>query len=671
VLSFVAVAMAAATVGCVRPPTGFPPGFHGETVLSGLSWPTAFVPLSTDDAFILEKPGLVRVMRDDRLVPRPVIDIRDHVNNYTDAGLTSLALDPEFDENGYLYLGYVYEEPGLPEDHIGQTQRVTRITVVDDVADPASEVVILGSVTGPACYDAGNWRTNDCIPLQGYHTLDDMAFDPSGALLVSIGDGAGNDVRLTISQRAQDVQVLSGKVLRIDKATGHGLPDNPFAAYGPDTNVGRVWAYGFRNPFRFTVRPGTSDVYLGDVGEYTWEEIDVVRPAANHGWPCIEGDERRTTAANRPFCERLYQDIDAGRITVTAPAVVYRHTAADGGAIVGGAFYTGTNYPEEYRGDYFFGDYAIDFIRHQDFDAAGTAVGPSVDFADRSAVPAPSYLRSGPDGNLWYLTIGDVGTLRRVVWDGSDPAPGSCRDNQYRVEYFNDVDLGGERATVQCEGPIAKRLRGLSPAPGVQVDGWSLRATGRLVLDGGTYRIRSESNDGKRVWLDGALIVDDWNDSPTPDGVSVVSHDVLLASGSHAVVMEFYDRADDATAVLDVTRLGSPPVVRVDVPEDLVRVAPGTSVAYSASATDAEDGLIAAGDITVDVTMRHFSGEEAHTHPFATDQPNPGSVVLTDAHGTGDVMFELRAKATDSSGIPTVSDPVQVCLVGGDVGPCA
>jgi hypothetical protein len=419
------------------------------------------------------------------------------------------------------------------------------------------------------------------------------------------------------------------------------------------------------------VRPGTSDIYLGDVGEYTWEEIDVVRPAANYGWPCIEGHERRTTEANRPFCERFYQSIDAGQTTVTGPAVVYRHTPADGGAVVGGAFYTGTNYPEEYRGDYFFGDYAIDFIRHQDFDASGTAVGPSVDFADRSAVPAPSYLRSGPDGNLWYLTIGNVGTLRRVVWDGGEPGPGSCGDDQYRFEYFNDVDLGGEPAVVQCEGPIAKRLRALSPAPGVQADGWSLRATGRLVLDGGTYRFRSESNDGKRVWLDGELIVDDWNDSPTPDGVSVVSHDLRLASGSHDVVMEFYDRADDATAVLDVTRLGTPPVVQVDVPTDLVRVAPGTSVAYSASATDAEDGPFPAGDITVDVTMRHFSGEEAHTHPFAIDQPNPGSVVLTDAHGTGDVMFELQAKATDSSGITAVSDPVQVCLVGGDVGPCA
>jgi hypothetical protein len=153
--------------------------------------------------------------------------------------------------------------------------------------------------------------------------------------------------------------------------------------------------------------------------------------------------------------------------------------------------------------------------------------------------------------------------------------------------------------------------------------------------------------------------------------VSVVSRDLRLASGSHTVVMEFYDRAHDATAVLDITRLGTPPSVRIAEPDDLVRVAPGTSVAYSALALDAEDGVIPAGDITVDVTMRHYGGDEAHTHPFASDQPNPGSVVLTDAHGAGDVLFELRAKATDSSGITTISAPVQVCLVGGDVGPCA
>jgi glucose/arabinose dehydrogenase len=640
-------------------------------LVAGLSWPTAFVPLSADDAFILEKPGLVRIMRDNRLVPRPVIDIRNHVNNYTDSGLTSMALDPDFDQNGYVYLGYVYEEPGLPENHIGQTQRVTRITVVNDVADPASEVVILGSVTGPRCYEPGNWRTNDCIPLNGFHTLDDLAFDPSGALLVSIGEGAGNDVTLTTNQRAQDVQVLNGKVLRIDKTTGDGLPDNPFAAFGLDTNVGRVWAYGFRNPFRFTVRPGTSDIYLGDVGEYTWEEIDIVRPAANYGWPCMEGHERRTTEANRPFCERFYRDVDAGRIRVTGPVVLYRHTTGDGGAVVGGAFYQGTNYPEEYRGDYFFGDYATQLIRRQEFNASGTPVGPSVDFADRTASGRPSHFRSGLDGNIWFLSIGDFGVLHKVVWDGDDSTPRSCPDNRYRVEYFNNVDLAGEPATVRCEGPIAMRLRDRSPAPGVQVDSWSFRATGRLVLPGGTYHFRSESNDGKRVWVDGQLIVDDWHDSATPTSVSVVSRDVRLTSGIHTVVMEFYDRANDATAVLDVNRLGNPPIVVIGTPADLTRVDPGSSVNFTAVGLDNEDGYIDPSDISVDVVMLHYGGEQAHTHPFAADLPNPGSVVVTDAHGAHDVMFELTAKTTDSSGITTVSDPVRICLTGGAVGPCA
>jgi glucose/arabinose dehydrogenase len=670
--TFAVTAMAAALLlasfGCTRGPTGLPPGFRNETVASGLELPTSFVFLSADDAYITEKPGVVRVLRNDQVLPTPLVDLRDRVYDLGDAGLNSIVLDPQFAQNGYVYLAYAYQDPAVPPGNRGQTQRVTRLTVVDDVADPASEVVILGSATGPACYD--NWRTDDCIPLNGAHTIDDLAFDDTGALLVSMGDGAWTDSDTTMNQRSQDVMVLAGKVLRVDKATGLGMPDNPFAAFGPGYNVSRVYAYGLRNPFRFTQRPGSGDLYVGDVGENVWEEIDIVRPGANYGWPCFEGRERHTTPMNQAFCDDMYDRIDAGRVAVTEPVAVYRHTTGAGGSIIGGVFYTGTNYPEEYRGDYFFGDYSMQFIQRQEFDEGGTAVGGLVRFAEAIGAGAPVQFRMGPDGNLWFLSI-YPGELRRVVYDGQGGFPASCADGQYRLEYFNNVDLAGEPANVRCEGEIAKRLYDQTPAPGVQADNWSFRATGRFVLDGGTYDFLAHSNDGKRVWVDGQPIIDNWADSQTPTSVSSDFGRIRLTSGTHTVVMEYYDRADDAIAILERSRTGTPPVVQVTSPADLTRVASGSTVNFTATAVDADEGVIDPADISVDVIMLHYGGDEPHNHPHATDLPNPGSFVVSDAHGAGNVLFEIRAKVTDASGITAVSDPVRVCLTGGQIGACA
>jgi glucose/arabinose dehydrogenase len=656
-----------AGVGCVGGGTGLPPGFRNETVASGLELPTSFVLLSTDDAYITEKAGVVRVLRDDQVLPTPLVDLRNRVHDLGDAGLNGIALDPQFDQNGYLYLAFAYEDPAVPSSSWGQTQRVSRFTVVNDVADPASEVVIVGSVTGPACFD--NWRTNDCMPLNsiGYvHTVDDLAFDASGHLLISIGDGGWPPT----NQRAQDLSVLAGKVLRVDRTTGDGVPGNPFIDAGADTNAGRVYAYGFRNPFRFTQRPGSGDLYVGDVGDAAVEEINVVRAGGNYGWPCFEGRERRSTVENQAFCDDLYRRVETGALTVTEPASSYRHTTAAGGSIIGGVFYSGSNYPEEYRGDFFFGDYGQQFIQRMEFDAGGAAVGSPVGFADAIGAGAPVQFRNGPDGNLWHLSI-YPGELRRVVYDAGGEVPASCPDDQYRVEYFNNRDLAGEPANVRCEGEIDKRLTDQAPAPGIQADNWSFRATGRFVLPGGTYRFRSETNDGKRVWVDGQKIIDRWADASTPTGVSVDTGEIRLASGTHTVVMEYYDRTDDAVAILERTDIGTPPHVWVTAPVDLSRVDSGSTVDFTAVAADSEDGFFEPSDIKVDVVMVHYGGDAPHTHPYATDLASPGSFVASDDHGTGSVLFEVRARVTDSSGITTVSGPARVCLTGGRVGPCA
>jgi hypothetical protein len=192
-----------------------------------------------------------------------------------------------------------------------------------------------------------------------------------------------------------------------------------------------------------------------------------------------------------------------------------------------------------------------------------------------------------------------------------------------------------------------------------------------LPIDGGTYDFLAHTNDGKRLWVDGERIIDNWTDSDTPNGIRTDFARRRLASGTHTVVMEYYERTDDSIAILERRRVGTPPTVQVTAPADRTRVASGSTVNFTAAATDAEDGVINPSAISVDVVMLHYGGAEPHTHPHASNLPNPGSFVVSDAHGAGNVLFEIRAKVTDSTGITSVSNPVRVCLTGGNVGPCA
>src|SRR5262249_50202594 len=140
-----------------------------------------------------------------------------------------------------------------------------------------------------------------------------------------------------IALRAQDVDSINGKLLRIDPATGNGLPDNPFYA-GPTDIPSKVWCYGFRNPFRFTILPGTSDVFVGDVGWDDWEELDVAARGGNYGWPCHEG----------PFIQPRYDAAFPSSCTAGSipPAWTYDHEAG-GAAISAVGFLAGANYPPE------------------------------------------------------------------------------------------------------------------------------------------------------------------------------------------------------------------------------------------------------------------------------------------------------------------------------------
>lgn len=521
-----------------------PAGFQQQVVAGGFNLPTTWVSPNASTHYVAEKSGVIRVATNGTVRSTPLVDLRGRVNDIGDRGLIGMALDPNFATNGLLYLAYTYEDPTLRVDALNQTQRVTRI-VVDrgtHTADPATEHVVLGNVTGAACYD--HWETPDCLPSNIFvHTVDDLAFDPAGALWVSVGDGAWFPYTgAAVSYRAQNTNVLAGKLLRIDPETGLGVAGNPFfEEANPTSNRSRVYAYGFRNPFRFSFRPGSGVPYVGDVGgdgRNSTEEINVVQPGGNYGWPCYEGAAKQSRFASEAVCQPMYQ----AATPVIGPAASYVHSD-QGTSITGGVFYSGTsNYPADYVGNYIYGDYNA-FVRRQKFTSANVTSGGAINFVAKAAAGAPVKVAIGPDGNLWYLSI-YPGELRRLVYNG-------------------------EKATTPT------------------------------------------------------------TTSPT----------------------------------------GSAPAVAVTSPANLVRVADRSTVTFTATANDAEDGTLPPSAVTIDVTYRHYSSGTFHHHPYQTTSGTSGSFVASTAHGPG--HYRITARATDSDGNTTTSPAVNVCLVGYNHGSCA
>jgi glucose/arabinose dehydrogenase/PKD repeat protein len=371
------------------------PGFTVETVaVLDMFTPVglAFAPAPDNRIFIWQKPGVVRIVRDGVLLSTPFLDIQARVNQFTDRGLLGLALDPQFASNGHVYLAYtIVAEPGGDVNDPGPTTaQLTRVTADPnnpDVALPDSEVVLLAGIPSTSC----------C------HSIGTLRFAPDGTLFMGSGDGAEFAFADTDALRSQDLDSLNGKILRLNP-DGSAAQDNPFSD-GTNSNRSKVWSYGLRNPFRFSLHPDTGEPVIGDVGWNDWEEINIGR-GANFGWPCFEG---------APLQPEYHCTADA----VTPPLYAYHHTDPDhfgvtGRTIVAGPIYTGTEYPPEYQGSLFIADYTENWIQRLIFDDHGIFVGvaPFANGAD-----GPVALEQGPEGALYYVAL-NSGEVRRIRFNG-------------------------------------------------------------------------------------------------------------------------------------------------------------------------------------------------------------------------------------------------------------
>jgi glucose/arabinose dehydrogenase len=287
-------------------------------VVKGLKEPTFVVgpPDGSKRLFLLEREGRIRVADASGVLnPTPFLDVSDNTSTSTEEGMLGLAFHPQFTQNGYVYVDY--------------TSRDANVQVVRYTVSPSQ----------PDQVDPGTAQTVMTISKRSkYHNGGTLAFGPDGFLYISVGDDEQ-------SEQAQSLANLYGKILRIDVNSDQPYaipPSNPFV--NKEGARGEIWAYGFRNPWRFSFDRATGDMWIGDVGDARWEEVDL-QPAGsqggeNYGWPMNEGTE----------CMDPTQCHEAGLL---APITTYGHNMNC--AIAGGYVYRGPT-ATRLAGSYLFGD---------------------------------------------------------------------------------------------------------------------------------------------------------------------------------------------------------------------------------------------------------------------------------------------------------------------------
>jgi glucose/arabinose dehydrogenase len=350
----------------VAPAATVPQGFTDSAYVLGIPNGTAMQFAPDGRLFVAQQTGELRVVKNGQLLNTPFLSVT--VDSQGERGLLGFAFDPQFANNGYVYIYYTATTPTVHN-------RVSRVQ-----ADPNNPDVAR--------------RNNTTLIEQVLLDIDDLSgatnhnggamhFGPDGKLYVAVGDNA-------TGSNAQTLANLKGKMLRLN-ADGTIPADNPF--YNTATGNNRaIWALGLRNPYTFSFNLNTGRMFINDVGQDTWEEINDGLAGTNYGWPTTEGP---TTNTN-----------------FIGPIFAYQHgsSGTTGCAISGGDWYdTTATFPASYNGKYFFADYCSGWIRVLDPSTGSTG-------AFAANIPNPVDLTVGPDGALYYLARGDS-TVGRIQYD--------------------------------------------------------------------------------------------------------------------------------------------------------------------------------------------------------------------------------------------------------------
>jgi PKD repeat protein/glucose/arabinose dehydrogenase len=655
-----------------------PTGFQEQIAFSGLTNPTV-VRFSPDGRiFVAEKRGVIKVF--DSLADTTATvfaDLNVNVYNFWDRGLLGMALAPNFPADPYVYVLYAYDHelgsqaaaprwgtpgvysdpcptpPGPTADGCVVSARLTRLQASGN------------TMTGPEQVLVEDWCQQ--YPSHSIGTVEVVNEGGRSVLYASGGDGAsfnfvdyGQDgapanpcgdppggVGATLTTptaeggalRSQDLRTsgdpvtLDGTVIRVDPATGAGLSDNPMAS-AADANAKRIVAYGFRNPFRFTTRPGTNELWIGDVGWNAWEEINRLidpaggqqTPVENFGWPCYEGAAPQPgyDAANLSICENMYGSAGAE----TRPYFAYHHSNS---VVTGESCPTGSSsvaglefefappqnsYPAEYDDALFFADYSRDCIWVMPKGTNGHPA-PGLIRTFVTAAANPVNLETGPAGDLFYVDF-DGGTIRRITYPSANQPPTAVATAS--------PTTGNAPLTVNFNGSGSS-----DPDP----------------QDPITY-----------AWdLDG--------DGAFDDSTATQPTYTYTTTGSYTAKLRVTDsQGAFATASVTITVGNSPPTATINSPAAGTTWKVGDVINFSGSATDAQDGTLPASALSWQLILQHCPSN-CHEHTIQTfNGVSSGSFVAPDHEYPS--YLELRLTATDSGGLSNTKtmqlDPQTVTL---------
>src|SRR5215213_514934 len=400
----------------------YPASFEERTAIGGLWMPVGVAWTPDGRALITEKPGRLKVAAAGATTATTILDIGNRVNNNSDRGMLGVTVDSGFATNHYIYLLYTYDLNQLsPDSTAPMVSRLERYVLNNDNTLSAP-TVILGSYVSGSCPTPSN--TLDRIPSEGLsHSIGTVISAPDGTLWVGSGDAASYSTVDALALGTYNEQSMRGKILHIDR-NGNGLTGHPFCPADTDlTHVcAKIWAKGFRNPYRFKLRPN-GGLTVGDVGWNDREELELIDPAEvgkNWGWPCYEGTTRTPGYRDLAQCGPEYAKEGTANADV-GPDYDYQHTGSN--AILGGPQYTGTGYPAGYQNSVFFGDYAGGFLKRATIDSQNRVTGV-VDFATGWSA---TDIVAMPSGNVGYVAFGTgangTGALKEIVYSGANATP--------------------------------------------------------------------------------------------------------------------------------------------------------------------------------------------------------------------------------------------------------
>ena len=465
--------------------------FFSQQSTFGFAQPIGMAIAPGGRTFITDNAGILWTTMGGGEKAQQLFDLSDHVNEIQDRGLVSVAVDKDYSLNRKIYLAYTFEDRSKAEleansslAELPKTQRLVWVKVPSELelkamTDPIKlksdeEHVVIGSYSSdakrpgapfstthacpqPSDLVNGDWKTaneTDCIPSDSHeHTIDSVRVDPGdGTLWVSIGEGSDGGAAVDPnSWRSQRIESYSGKLLHI-ATNGEGLPGHPFCEGEALTKVcAKVYAKGFRNPFRFFFRPSPDGrPTVADAGWSTREELDLAEKGKNYGWPCREGKIPTPAWSEHSECKAIAPSAFA--------EPVYDYASHANGAILGGVSYSGTggpgDYPSEYKGAIFISDFVTNEVLYLRLNEAGSAVEagyPKIFADDLMAVD----WATAANGDLMYVDIGfgpsELAQVRQISFDAgnSPPEAVATADKTYGplVEGKFAVNFGASKST--------------------------------------------------------------------------------------------------------------------------------------------------------------------------------------------------------------------------------